>query len=131
MDYNQYYLAQVPNEPFEIIFEGGYDDVYFMPYLRDDSPCYRLQGHLSDFVNCSFSEITLDEFSKEFNVISSEYIIGGGTMYYVSDYFVVLRIDTDNDNKPDVFMDISVDEANSNIIKKDAAVYLYWHELYK
>ncbi|WP_029319229.1 hypothetical protein [Butyrivibrio sp. AE3004] len=126
--HNCYFISSIPDSSYEIVFLGGWNDNTFEAYLDDDSVGYMLQGKLKDFVNSDRSEIALDKIIEDLGVVSYEYREGGGTIYYVSDNYVRLNIDTGSDGKADMFMDVDIDPNRANVIKLDSCVYLYWNE---
>lgn len=126
--HNCYFIASIPGTSYEIVFLGGWDDNTFEAFIDDDSLGYMLQGKLKDFAKSVSSEITLDKVKDDLVVVSYEYREGGGTIYYVSDNYVRLNIDSGSDGKADMFMDVAIDPARPNVISLDADVYLYWDE---
>lgn len=120
------FVAQIPGKEYEIVFLGEFDDDKLEAYITDDSPALRIQGKVKDFVTSDNAEIDIEAAKDPLGIVGSNYREGAGTIYYVSDYYVTLDIDTDGDNAADIFMDVAIDKDNRGIITSDAYAFLYW-----
>lgn len=113
----------------DIIFEGKFDNDKLEAYIEDDSLCYRLQGRLSDFISCGSESVSFDDLSESIGLISFSYKESPGTIYYVSEKYVTLNLDTDSDGNADTFMDVSAEDESISAVDMNAYAFLYWQEL--
>jgi hypothetical protein len=51
-------------------------------------------------------------------------------MYDVSDYFMNVSIDSDNDGKEDLFMNIAAEPGKEGFVNLDSYVFLYWDAIW-
>ncbi len=128
-----FYFAPLVDENLYIVFMSEkIDEELLTPILTDTDKVARLEGALGSIINGLNKELSVEDFVDKLAVNFKtkplyHFEEGAGTAYYVANKYIVVELDTDNDEKNDTIIEISLDE-NKNI-SADSYAWLIW-EIY-
>ena len=126
-----FYSGHLPDTGAELVMRGEYDEAMGGYRLNEASRGVRLQGCLSDMLVMDDEELTAELFVErlaEGGGAAPDYMYsdGAGTAYYVDDYYISIRFDSDRDGKNDALLEIALgSKTRTENVGADSAAWLY------
>lgn len=126
-----FFTATIPDIAADVVFEGAYDEELGGPVLADDSKIFRIEGSLNVLISGINEQMTIDELTdtlmrnSDFTYTSHLAVQeGGGTAYYVADYYVETGVDSNRDGVEDAVLQIALDGKESDTVSPNAYTWL-------
>lgn len=126
-----FFIATIPDMATDVVFEGAYDEELEGPVLADDAKIFRIEGSLNVLISGINEQMTIDELTDTLTRNSDFTYIGhlgvqegGGTAYYVADYYVEAGVDSNRDGVEDAVLQIALDGKESDTVSPNAYTWL-------